>query len=1163
MTRLLNKLFNVRRHEWPQLGALYVMNFVVLIGIYWGDEIVEAAFLNQIGVRFLPLVMMGNALCAVLAIVLYTAFADRVDNGSLLILILGVGALGIVVGLIFLQRNWVTAAYPLLYLVIQVPLRTILNIHWATYVNGFYDTRAAKRIVPVLGSAVRLAGMVSGLTMPLLNRLLSPAQIIIVWLVAIVATALLAWLTPRLLHKATPPPAPPLSSRRWIDNIREGYHYVARSRFLRWMAVATLLMMVLMQLVDYRTKDILSHLNSVQEISNFTGALRGWSNLVALPFQLLFLGRIIARIGLGSTALIFPLGTLATCIGLIAAPQIATAALGQLDRTTLRTTLRNPTDSLLYNAVPLHVKGRARAFIGGLVIPIGSFLGGLSLMLLESHDRFPAWVLSSLIGLLAVAYLVGAWVVRRQYAGALLQMLEQEDYSFLLPSASTNLTVVDPATLRSLQARLEQPDAAPEFVIFMAQLIVQVGGDQAVPILDRFVRRAADPDVRASIGDVLAVSDIRSDALYRLYVALLDDPDGRVRRSAFAGLERLARPGDVQFQTLAMGLLDDPDIDLRVQVLSMLVQTNDFYSLAPAVQALDELLHHQSPRRRAQGVYVLGHLCDTVRAFAQLTGYFSDPADQVRLQAALAAESQTLSATLIAPDQMRDWLNDPVERIRQVAVTILGRMDANNQARDLLVTALTDSSPLIRAAAADALVEIGADIIPLLQQRTTDGAPNARLEKMAAFVLCRINPREHGALLWEQVDRCLSAIYGNLGQLVALSSLERWSSVLVLQSALVEQNRRLTDDIFYLLGAIYAPAHVDLVAESLRNADPRVRANAVEALEALTSPQMTRLIAPLFEPERSRSQLLALGQEVWEIDTPDAKRDLEQLVTRADGRWLRAIAVLALGEIGAQLQPRSGDAARPAPKRRRRVPTDLLGMLAGSSSTPASGRKTNRRAAPANVFTLAEIERLLDLARSDRDAQVRSAAQAAGQMMAETHILERAKKEGFVLSTIERIVFLKKVPFFQGMTIEQLDVLANVCEEILCEEDTRIFEQGDPGGALYVVVNGRIAIERAGRRRGSTVRLATIEANAYFGEMSLFDRGPRSAAAVAVQDTLMLRLRREPLLALLRRYPDLSLELINVLSQRLRDADDRIAKLTRSKPQQLQKLYDKLTPDLN
>ena len=162
-----------------------------------------------------------------------------------------------------------------------------------------------------------------------------------------------------------------------------------------------------------------------------------------------------------------------------------------------------------------------------------------------------------------------------------------------------------------------------------------------------------------------------------------------------------------------------------------------------------------------------------------------------------------------------------------------------------------------------------------------------------------------------------------------------------------------------------------------------------------------------------------------------------------------------------------------------------------------------------------------------------------------------------MLSTIERVIFLKQVPFFQGMTVDQLRVLANVCEERTYVAEGLIYSVGDPGGVLYVVVNGKVGIEHE-KRGGSVARLATLGANSYFGEMDLFDDHPRSTSAVAVEATHVLELRREPLVALSRQYPDMSLELIKVLSARLREANDRIVELTRSRPRELNRLYDKL-----
>ena len=125
-------------------------------------------------------------------------------------------------------------------------------------------------------------------------------------------------------------------------------------------------------------------------------------------------------------------------------------------------------------------------------------------------------------------------------------------------------------------------------------------------------------------------------------------------------------------------------------------------------------------------------------------------------------------------------------------------------------------------------------------------------------------------------------------------------------------------------------------------------------------------------------------------------------------------------------------------------------------------------------------------------------------------------------------------------------------------EGARLFEQGDPGGVLYLVVSGRVGIEQE-KRKGSSARLATVEAHSYLGETDFFDNNIHTNSAIAIQDSLTLRLRREPLIALARQHPDLSLELINVLSARLREANDRIAGLARTRPRELHKLFDQFT----
>jgi CRP/FNR family transcriptional regulator, cyclic AMP receptor protein len=149
-----------------------------------------------------------------------------------------------------------------------------------------------------------------------------------------------------------------------------------------------------------------------------------------------------------------------------------------------------------------------------------------------------------------------------------------------------------------------------------------------------------------------------------------------------------------------------------------------------------------------------------------------------------------------------------------------------------------------------------------------------------------------------------------------------------------------------------------------------------------------------------------------------------------------------------------------------------------------------------------------------------------------------------ILSAIERIIFLKQVVFFQTMPIERLKAVANICEEEFIPKNLTIFEEGEPGGMLYIVVNGRVAIERRGEQPGDVVRLATMEAYSSFGEMSLFNNYPRSASVLTLEDTLVLKLNDKHLITLLREYPDMALELINVMSKRLRDTNEQLRRTT-------------------
>src|SRR5262249_6969792 len=172
MSQFFNSLFNIRQNEWSRVLYLYFMGLIVVIGQTWGEATAESAFLNQVGLKglgFLPVIFALDAIITVCAIAIYTAFVDRVANDKLLIDILVISAAAISTGLALILGSQLALAYPLLYLLSRI-LREVFNLQWWTFVNGFYDTRAAKRITPFIATGARFAGIFGGLALLGLNQ---------------------------------------------------------------------------------------------------------------------------------------------------------------------------------------------------------------------------------------------------------------------------------------------------------------------------------------------------------------------------------------------------------------------------------------------------------------------------------------------------------------------------------------------------------------------------------------------------------------------------------------------------------------------------------------------------------------------------------------------------------------------------------------------------------------------------------------------------------------------------------------------------------------------------------------------------------------------------------------------------------------------------------
>lgn len=146
-----------------------------------------------------------------------------------------------------------------------------------------------------------------------------------------------------------------------------------------------------------------------------------------------------------------------------------------------------------------------------------------------------------------------------------------------------------------------------------------------------------------------------------------------------------------------------------------------------------------------------------------------------------------------------------------------------------------------------------------------------------------------------------------------------------------------------------------------------------------------------------------------------------------------------------------------------------------------------------------------------------------------------------------RIAQLSKVPLFEGLTPAALELISRIATEESHALGTKVFQHGDAGDKLYVIIEGKIRISREVPGMGEEA-LAVLGPGSVFGEMALLDDAPRSADARVHERCRILALPKDAFEDLLFLHKDLAYEVlwsvVRMLTQRLREMNDKLTFLS-------------------
>ena len=311
-------------------------------------------------------------------------------------------------------------------------------------------------------------------------------------------------------------------------------------------------------------------------------------------------------------------------------------------------------------------------------------------------------------------------------------------------------------------------------------------------------------------------------------------------------------------------------------------------------------------------------------------------------------------------------------------------------------------------------------------------------------------------------------------------------------SALVEQSSERTGIVYNRTATPWPVPDRDVILDS-----------RVEVLDALLDPRMRPMVMPFFDDISVPERLTRAGGFA-----PKAL-SVEEFAREETEHPNPYVALVVYDSLGKHLPALAAELAQKGLSR----PEPLV--REGALRALAAAEPDRARVA---------LERLLD----DHDPTLRHHAQA---LLAELD----GNSEATMHSTVEKILILKSAPVFEKVAGEDLAPLARVASEEVYADGERVFEEGEVGDSLFVIVRGRVAIVTGSEK------IAELGPGEAFGEMAVLDSAPRSASAAAEGEVELLRIGSEEFYEILHEQVEIAEGVIRMLTQRLRESTAQLS----------------------
>lgn len=522
--------------------------------------------------------------------------------------------------------------------------------------------------------------------------------------------------------------------------------------------------------------------------------------------------------------------------------------------------------------------------------------------------------------------------------------------------------------------------------------------------------------------------------------------------------------------------LDHNQSRVRVQAMAGILAGTDQQGIAQCRRLLRKLLDSGQIPEIREALEVLARSADP--SFAQDLYHWAGSGDPELRSLALRGLARSCDPELL--EMARQAMRDPNELVRRAAAEMMASCGEKVPV-STWVELLGDEDLEVRSWARKAVggrAEAARELIGAL------ASPSRRLREEALQLLDEMEakPVEVSQFVKEQIERAYKLI---VAALAVRASGEGLAAGLLSQH-LLETSRGVQETVLRVISVQAGGENIQVLLRALGSAQRREVEDALEALESFLHPGVRKLLIPLLD-NIPLEEKVASARRILKLPDPGRlpPQELAALLGAEQDPVTRALAVYFFGEM-----------------------------------KPLTIQESMLKAAFQDNHPLV-AEAYLWLSQTDLQSSSPGAAKP-------------------FLSVLEKADYARKVPIFSSLLVRDLLAVAGIMMERSCAPGEAVVREGEPGEALYLVVQGEFQVFKS-IGGGPPVPIATIGSREFFGEMALFDHGPRSATVKAGSlGGLLLRLEGEEFHRLMAQHPAIPIAVCAELSRRMRALHEKL-----------------------